>query len=333
MVIAGGMALPEMIQQGHDILTEATKIKSSGDFKFFSEFASENYDRVEAIYNKRGELLGIPTGLKDLDASLEGNGWQPGKVYCIAARPGIGKTAFAMGRGVVAAKLGKNVAVMSREMTGNDLHFRTLAGETNINSTRIKSGTADDDELGRFMEAIGRTSTLPIAIDDHGSGTIGQMVPKIKRLHREWGIDLLIIDYMQLLDADTGNKKNSNREREVAIISRTLKQLAMELRIPILALSQLNRGVEERADKRPMLKDLRESGAIEQDCDVIMFIYRDDYYNEHSERPGEADLIIAKQRDGKSQETVVVGWISTLTKFVDFRPNREVLDLVESWNR
>lgn len=331
MVYAGGMALPDMIQKGHDILTEATKIKSDGDFKFLDEFASENYDRIEKIYNNRGELLGIPTGLTALDAALEGNGFQPAKVYCVAARPGMGKSALAGGFAVAAAKHGKHVLIISREMTGNDMHFRMVAGETSVNAKTIKSGDANDDDLALFMEGIGRTSKYPIAIDDRGDGTIGQLKPKIKRLHREWGIDMIIVDYLQLLDAD--EKKGQTREREVATISRFFKRIAMSLRIPVISLSQLNRDVEDRKDKHPNLSDLRDSGAIEQDSDVVLFIYRDDYYDEQSIRPRQADLILAKQRDGESSPVpIVVGWISTLTKFVDHIPDQAAIDLVESWN-
>lgn len=307
--------LPDVLGTCHDLFTEATKLKQDGDFRFFSEFASENYDRIEQRYNNRGTPLGIPTGLAVLDAELEAKGWQNGELILIAARPGMGKSALAMGCAVHAAKLGQHVAVISKEMTGNELHFRVLAAESGLNGAKFKTGNIDSGEFDRIAEATLRTSEMSLAIDDSGATAIDQLDDKVKRLHREWGIDILFVDFVQLLHSD--DKKAQNRNLEIDVIGRKFKEISMTFNIPVVALSQLSRKVEDRADKRPIMSDLRDSGTLEQVADTIIFIYRDDYYDEHSQTPDIAELHIAKQRNGVAGGRPKVGWIGNTTRFVD----------------
>jgi replicative DNA helicase len=314
--LAEDAALPDIIEKAHDTLSAATKIKQDGDFKTITEFASVVYDEVEDRYNHPGYALGIPTGLDALDNQLVGKGWGKGELILIAARPSMGKSALALNTGVYAAKQGKHVAIITMEMTGEDLQYRLLAAESGINAEKIKNGDLTGNEYDRFLKATADTEQLPLTIDDSGRVNARQMIAKCHRLHREWGIDVLLVDYIQMMFSD--DKKADNRNLELADISRSLKQLAMEFKIPVIALAQLNRGVEGRADKRPMLSDLRDSGALEQDADTVIFIYRDDFYNDNSERPGTADLIFAKQRHGRTG-IVTVGWVGNVMKFVDIK--------------
>jgi replicative DNA helicase len=324
--------LEEIIHKAHDALTEATKIKQNGDFVTISEFASSAYDHTEKRFTDHGDPMGIPTGLRELDAALVDSGWRDGELIIIAARPSMGKTALALGTAVHAAKQGMHVAFISKEMTGEELTYRMMAGESNINSKKLKSGDMTEDEFYRFSEVTGRVSEFPIRIDDSGISNIQELVLRCRRLHREWHIDLLVVDYLQLLFSES--KKVENRNMEVSVISRSLKQLALELRRPVIALSQLSRKVEERKDKRPMMSDLRDSGSLEQDADTVIFIYRDEFYNAFSECPGEAELIIAKQRNGERMVTnpVRAGWIGNITKFVDLRKDTGISDAFAEWN-
>lgn len=329
MFLDENAALPDVIEKAHDLLTQSTQIKQDGDFVMVNEFASKVYDEVENRYLHPGHPLGIPTGLRELDNQLVGKGWGNGELVLIAARPSMGKTALALNTGVYAAKQGLHVGVISMEMTGEDLQYRLLAAESGVNQEKIKNGDLDDYEYSRFMQATGDTSNLSLTIDASGKVNARQLIAKCHRLQREWRLDLLIVDYIQLMFSD--DKRAENRNLEIATISRSLKQLAMEFKIPVIALSQLNRGVEQRADKRPMLSDLRDSGSLEQDADTVIFIYRDDFYNKNSERPGEADLIVAKQRHGRTG-IVTAGWIGNVMKFVDLRKDTSGTEIADEWN-
>ncbi len=251
-------------------------------------------DDLDDLHKRKGEVLGVPMGFRDLDKIL--GGLQDNDLIIVAARPGMGKTSLALTMALNAAKYHKKcVAIFSLEMSNEQLVQRLLSQESRINSQRLRLGQIRDDEWDRVAEAAAILGESAIYIDDSAAITPFELRTKARRLHAQNSIDLIIIDYMQLMH---GGTRSENRVQEISLISRSLKQLARELRIPVVALSQLSRQVENRADKRPQLSDLRESGSIEQDADVVMFIYREDQYKEDSERQNIAEIIISKHRHG-----------------------------------
>ncbi len=258
---------------------------------------SDYYRRIEQQYEHRGEPVGIPTGFTDLDKLL--GGFQRSDLIIVAARPGVGKTSLMLSMALNAARLGNNasVAIFSLEMSSEQLVQRLVSAETGINSQKLRTGELDEREWNLFTQAVGNLGNLRLYLDDTPAITPNQMRAKCRRLYREHGLDLIIVDYLQLMESGQG-KKNDNRVQEISYISRTLKELAREMNVPLVSAAQLSRQVEQRADKRPQLSDLRESGSIEQDADIVIFIYRDDLYNENSERPNQADLLISKHRSG-----------------------------------
>lgn len=311
-VLNEDIELPNLIEKSHRILSESSAMKQTQDFTGIDEYASQVFDQVSDRYNNQGAPSGVPTGLKPLDDILVGNGLGKSELIIIAARPKVGKTGLMLTIGRNAAKLGNHVAMLSMEMNGSALSYRLLAMESGINSQKIQRGNLDENEFGRFAEATGRIAELPLRIDSSAALNSRQLKAKCQRLHREWGLDVLIVDYIQLMGNE---KKLENRNLEVAEISRSLKQLAMDLNIPVLAASQLSRGVEQRADKRPVLSDLRDSGSLEQDADTIIMLYRDELYNPNTDKPGIAELIVT-QRQGENG-TIELGWVANLTKFTD----------------
>lgn len=317
--------LPNLVEKAHRILAESSHMKQVQDFTGIDEFASEVFDKVSDRYNNQGDPSGVPTGLKPLDDILVGNGLGKSELIIVAARPKVGKTGLMLTIGRNAAKLGNHVAMLSMEMSGTALSYRLLAMESGINSQKIQRGNLDANEWGRFAEATARISELPLKIDPTAALNARQLKAKCQRLHREWGLDVLIVDYIQLMGNE---KKLENRNLEVAEISRSLKQLAMEFNIPVLAASQLSRGVEQRADKRPVLSDLRDSGSLEQDADTIIMLYRDELYNPNTDKPGIAELIVT-QRQGENG-TIELGWMPNLTKFTD---QIKRLDFDKAWER
>jgi replicative DNA helicase len=273
---------------------EIGQAKARQAFRKLDDEIHDAFDFVEALMNRGGELTGLPTGFADLDEMT--GGLQPGELVIIAARPSMGKTAFALNVARNAATdHGKKVAIFSLEMTTRSLVLRLLASEARIDSTAFRRGFIAVNDHQRLVGAASRLSDAQIFIDDGSAATVLEIKAKSRRLTAERGLDLVIVDYLQLA---RGDGRAERREQEISEISRGLKGLAKELNIPVMALSQLNRGPESRADKRPMLADLRESGAIEQDADVIGFIYRDEVYNKDTQDEGIAELIIAKQRNG-----------------------------------
>lgn len=306
-------ALPDIISQAHNTLSEATHIKANGDFTAIGEHAANVLDQIEDRFRNQGTPAGIPTGFKALDEMLVGQGLGKSELVLIAARPGMGKTALMLNICRHIGKLGKHAAFLSMEMNGDSLAYRLIALETGINSKKLQRGNLDQSEWEKLTSGIESVDRLGLQVDASGRLSIRQLADRAERLNREWGLDLLCIDYIQLMSTD---KRTENRNLEVADISRGLKQLAMQFNIPVVAASQLNRGLESRADKRPMLSDLRDSGSLEQDADTVIFVYRDEKYNEHTERPGIADLIIAKQRQGDTG-VISLQWIDGLTKFKD----------------
>jgi replicative DNA helicase len=259
------------------------------------DLLSDGLDRLEALYDRGEAITGVPTGYVDLDERLAG--LQPSNLIVVGARPSAGKTSFALGMAAHAAlEAGQSVLVFSLEMSHLEITQRLLCAEARVDATRMRNGRLLDTDWPKISHAVGRLGEAPIYIDDNPNLTVMEVRSKARRLKSRIGnLGLVIVDYIQLM---TGRSQVENRQVEVSEISRGLKILARELETPVVALSQLSRNLEMRADKRPMLADLRESGAIEQDADVVMFIYRDEMYNNESPDRGTAEIIVAKHRNG-----------------------------------
>ena len=273
----------------------------------------ESFTKLEELYNRKQPITGVPTGFTDLDyrtAGLHGS-----ELILLAARPAMGKTAFVLNIAANAAIRGNTgVAIFSLEMSKDQLVNRMLCSEAMVDSNKMRTGKLEEDDWAKLASAIGPLSESNIFIDDTPGITVMEIRTKCRKLKLEKDIGLVIIDYLQLI---TGNgKRGGSREQEISEISRSLKILAKELNVPVIALSQLSRAVEQRPDHRPMLSDLRESGAIEQDADIVMFLYRDEVYNKETEKKNIAEVIIAKQRGG-STGTVDLLWMGSYTKFVN----------------
>lgn len=270
-------------------------------------------DRIQELYDRDSPagITGVPTGLTDLDEKT--SGLQPSDMIVLAARPGMGKTSLALNIAEnVAVEAGLPVAVFSMEMPGTQLATRFLSSVGRIDQHKIRTGKLTDEEWQRLTYALGKLHEAPIFIDETPGLNPTDLRARCRRLHRQCGrLGLIVIDYLQLM---TSLKESDNRSAELSEISRSVKSLAKELHVPIIALSQLNRSLEQRPNKRPVASDLRESGAIEQDADIIMFIYRDDYYNKDSREPGVAEIIIGKQRNGPTG-TVKLAFLKPLTRF------------------
>lgn len=288
-------AIDVVLDRSEHTLFSISEKRTNRDLKPVKEIAGDYLERIELLRERGDEFIGIPTGFTDLDRML--SGLNKSDLVIIAARPGMGKTALQNAVALNAARrYDKRVAMFNLEMSGEQLVQRMIASETRIDSQRLRRGDLADHEWAIFLEALGRLSESRIFIDDTPSITPMQLRTKCRRLHAEHGLDLVMIDYLQLMQAE---HPTSNRVQEVSEISRELKGLARELDVPVVAAAQLSRAVEQRQNKRPMLSDLRDSGSIEQDADVVMFIYRDDYYNpETSERPNIAEVNVAKHRNG-----------------------------------
>ena len=280
-----------------------------------SELLDGTLDRLEELYEHGGSLTGTATGYTDLDKLL--SGLQPSSLYVVGGRPSMGKTSFALGMAAHAAiKVQRPVLVFSLEMGHMELTQRLLCAEARIDSTKMRDGRLSDDDWNRITGAISRLSTAPMWIDDNPNVTVMEIRARARRLKSQVGdIAMIVVDYLQLM---TGRQAADNRQVEVAEISRGLKILARELEVPVVALSQLSRNLEMRQQKRPMLADLRESGAIEQDADVVMFIYRDEVYNpDNADTAGTAEIIVAKNRNGPTA-TTTLAFLSRFTTFANF---------------
>jgi replicative DNA helicase len=284
-----------VLDRSESALFSISEQRTNRDLKPVREIAGDYLERIELLRERGDEFIGIPTGFTDLDRML--SGLNKSDLIIIAARPGMGKTALQNSIALNAAKrYDKRVAMFNLEMSGEQLVQRMIAAETRIDSQRLRRGDLADHEWAIFLEALGRLSESRIFIDDTPSISPLQLRTKCRRLHAEHGLDMVMIDYLQLMQAE---HPSNNRVQEVSEISRELKSLARELDVPVVAAAQLSRAVEQRQNRRPMLSDLRDSGSIEQDADVVMFIYRDDYYNkETSERPNIAEVNVAKHRNG-----------------------------------
>ena len=287
--------------------------KSQKGYTPIKDVLVESFTKLEELYNRKQHITGVPTGFVELDyktAGLHGS-----ELILVAARPAMGKTAFALNIAANAALRGNvPVAIFSLEMSKDQLVNRILCGEAMVDSNKVRTGKLEEDDWVKLAGAIGPLSEAEIYIDDTPGISIMEIRTKCRKLKMEKNIGLVVIDYLQLVQGS--NKRSGSREQEISEISRSLKILAKEINVPVIALSQLSRAVEQRPDHRPMLSDLRESGAIEQDADIVMFLYRDDYYNKESETKDIAEVIIAKQRGG-STGTVELLWMGNYTKFVN----------------
>ncbi|NLE45660.1 MAG: replicative DNA helicase [Chloroflexi bacterium] len=301
----------EVVDQAEQALFSVSQRRITRDLAPISAIAHAYYDRIEYLYAHQGEPLGVPTGFADLDRLL--GGLQKSDFIIIAARPSVGKTSLCLSVARNAARHGKTVAVFSLEMSNEQIVQRIVSAETGIDAQRLRLGRLEDQEWPLFAEATGKVSELPIYIDDTPAVSVLQLRTKARRLHSEHGLDLIFVDYLQLM---VGDVRSENRVQEVSYISRSLKALARELGVPVVAASQLSRAVEQRTDKRPMLSDLRESGSLEQDADVVMFIYRDDMYHPETEQQNIAEVIVAKHRNGPTG-VVQLFFRKRLAQFLD----------------
>jgi replicative DNA helicase len=308
-----GRSVTELIDDAERRVFEIAESgrKTGSGFVPIRDLLGDMIDKLDMLHQNQGQLTGVSTGFTELDRMTAG--LQPGDLVIVAGRPSMGKTSFALNIGENAA-LGRKqvpVAIFSMEMSRDQLGLRMISSLGRINQSHLRTGNFGDEEWSRINGAINMMKTAPIYIDDTGALTPTEVRARARRLKREHGLGLVIVDYLQLMQVP-GNKEN--RATEISEISRSLKALAKELSVPVIALSQLNRSVEQRTDKKPVMSDLRESGAIEQDADVIMMIYREEVYDSNTTRKGIADIIITKQRNGPTGE-VSLTFLGEYTKF------------------
>ena len=317
---AGKADITAVLEDTEKKVFELSQKRGANDTVPIRQIVTTAMDSIERASRNKGSVTGIPTGFTDLDRKTMG--MQPSDLVLIAARPSMGKTAFVLNIAQhVALKQNKAVAIFSLEMSKESLVNRILAMESKVDSQHIRSGQLSDQEWHKLIEAAGVVGRSNLIIDETPSISVAEMRSKCRKFKLEHDIQMVIIDYIQLMSGGSG-KRSESRQQEISEISRALKGLARELNVPVLALSQLSRAVEQRPDHRPMLSDLRESGAIEQDADVCMFIYRDDYYNKDTEKKGISEIIIAKQRNGPIG-TVELAWLAQFTKFANLQHDHE----------
>ena len=284
--------------------------RTSKDFEPLSDVLERGFLQIEKLFNNKGEITGVGSGFTDLDSMT--SGFQSGDMILIAARPSMGKTTFALNIAEHAAlREHKSVVIFSLEMSKEQLAYKLLCSEANVDMLKLRTGALEDSDWENIARATGPLSKAKVYIDDTAGVTVMEMRSKCRRLKLEYGIDLIVIDYLQLMSGGSGT---DNRQQEVSEISRSIKALAKEMECPVIALSQLSRAPEQRADHRPMLSDLRESGSIEQDADLVMFLYRDEYFNKETEDKNIGECIIAKQRNGPVG-TVKMAWLGQYSKF------------------
>ncbi|MGD0612816.1 MAG: replicative DNA helicase [Anaerolineales bacterium] len=301
-----------VIEEAEKSIFNVSERRLRHDLLPISQVLSDYYDRIDELARRPEEIFGVPTGFVDLDRMLAG--LQPSDLLIIAGRPGQGKTGFLLSVAKNAALLHKkSVAIFSLEMSNEQVVQRLLAQETGIDSQRMRTGKLSEDEWPLLTHAIEVLGDTHIYLDDTPAITPLQLRTKCRRLHMEFGLDLIILDYLQLMGGDV---RNENRVQEVSYISRNLKVLARELNVPVLAAAQLSRAVEQRTDKRPVLSDLRESGSLEQDSDIVMFIYRPDQYEKDTIKQNVAEIIVAKHRNGPTGSVELI-FLNHLAKFVD----------------
>ncbi|MEK5040643.1 replicative DNA helicase [Sporosarcina sp. FSL K6-3457] len=302
-----------LLSEAEKKMMEVSNRKNAGDFRHIKDVLVETYDNIELLHTRQGDVTGIPTGFTDLDKMTAG--FQRNDLIILAARPSVGKTAFALNVAQnVATKTDENVAIFSLEMGAEQLVMRMLCAEGNIDAQVMRTGALEAEDWRKLTMAMGSLSNAGIFIDDSSGIRVNEIRSKCRRLQQEHGLGMIIIDYLQLISGS--GRAGENRQQEVSEISRSLKGLARELKVPVIALSQLSRGVEQRQDKRPMMSDLRESGSIEQDADIVSFLYREDYYDKETENQNIIEIIIAKQRNGPTG-TVSLAFAKEYNKFVN----------------
>ena len=304
----------DIMEETEKKIFDLVQKRATGDFVPIKQVVLNALDRIEAASKNKGSVTGIPTGFIDLDYKT--SGFQPSDLILIAARPSMGKTAFVLNIAQhMAFKCNQTVAIFSLEMSKEQLVNRLFSLESKVDSQSLRTGSLSDEDWGKLIEGAGVIGRSNLIIDDTPGISIGELRSKCRKYKLEHNLGIIIIDYLQLM---TGSKKTDSRQQEISDISRSLKEVARELNVPVVALSQLSRAVEQRPDHRPMLSDLRESGAIEQDADVVMFLYRDDYYNKDTDKKNIAEVIIAKQRNGPIG-TVELVWLPNYTKFANMK--------------
>ncbi len=304
--------LDEIMNEAEQSIFSILQNQKSEDFTHINDILVSTIDKIEEIYYSTEKITGIKTGFKDFDYKTAG--LHPSDFILIAARPSMGKTAFALNIALHAAVVDKiPTAIFSLEMSKEQLANRLICSQAMIDAQKLRTGGLNPEDWEKIAQATGEISEAPIFINDIPGINAMQLRAMCRKLKLESGLGLIVIDYLQLM---SGNGKNDSRQQEISEISRSLKAIAREMEAPVIALSQLSRACEARADHRPMLSDLRESGAIEQDADVVAFLYRDEYYNPETEKKNQAEVIIAKQRNGPVG-TIDLVWLGAYTKFVD----------------
>ena len=306
----GSESVENIVEKAEKGIFDIMQNRHTDEFHHIREVAVSSFEKIEEVYINKGKLTGVPTGFVDFDAKTAG--LQKSDLILVAARPSMGKTAFVLNIAQNAA-IRNNVptAIFSLEMSREQLTNRMLCSEAMMDAQKLRTGDLTDSDWETLISAMGPLSDAPIYIDDTPGISPMDLRAKCRRLKLEKGLGLIIIDYLQLM---SGNGRGDSRQQEISEISRSLKAVAREMEAPVIALSQLSRACEQRADHRPMLSDLRESGAIEQDADVVAFLYRDEYYFPETEKKNQAELIIAKQRNGPTG-TVELAWLGQYTKF------------------
>ena len=311
---AGKESLEAVLEKTEKAVFDLLQKRNTGEYVPIKQVVLNALDRIEKASKNKGTVTGIPTGFIDLDYKL--SGLQPSDLVLVAARPSMGKTAFVLNIAqYMAFKKDKGVAIFSLEMSKEQLVNRLFSLESQVDAQALRTGNMKDSDWEKLIEGAGIIGKSNLIIDDTPGISVSELRSKCRKYKLEHGLDIVIIDYLQLMTGSVG-KNSESRQQEISEISRSLKGLARELNVPVVALSQLSRAVESRPDKRPMLSDLRESGAIEQDADVVMFIYRDEYYNKDSEFKKQAEIIIAKQINGPVG-TVNLAWLGEYTKFAN----------------
>ncbi len=311
---SGKEPLEVILEETEKKTFELVQKRNTSDFVSIRQVVMNAMDKIEQAARNKGSVTGIPTGFIDLDFRTAG--FQPSDFILVAARPSMGKTAFVLNIAqYMAFHENKTVAIFSLEMSKEQLVNRLFSLESKVDSQHIRTGNLSDNEWEKLIESAGVIAKSNLIIDDTPGISIAELRSKCRKYKLEHNLSIIIIDYLQLM---SGRGKSESRQQEISDISRSLKSLARELNVPVVALSQLSRAVEQRPDHRPMLSDLRESGAIEQDADVVMFIYRDDYYNKDTELKNIAEIIIAKQRNGPIG-TINLVWLPDYTKFANMQ--------------
>ncbi|BAT72512.1 replicative DNA helicase [Thermosulfidibacter takaii ABI70S6] len=311
----------ELLDEAESRIFAISEKRTKSDFSPSRELVKAAISQLEKLAHKRQLITGIPTGFYDFDRMTAG--LQPSDLIIVAARPSMGKTAFALNIALnVALEEGGTVAFFSLEMSKEQIAMRMLSSASRVGYQRLRTGNIGSGEWKRIIDAAAELSEAPIYIDDTPAMSVLEMRAKARRLQAEHGLDLIVVDYLQLM---RGRGRKENRQQEISEISRSLKGLAKELNVPVIAVSQLSRAVEARNDKRPQLSDLRESGAIEQDADLVVFIYRDEVYNKATPEPNVAEIIIGKQRNGPTG-TVKLTFIKEYTRFENYQEDMAGLD-------